>query len=128
MFCRCSTLETLKTIRYFRNIHIKIPNKLVNEKTRLSEELAKRRCDMLCETLNCNIHTAREIVAKNKEVIHFDDNLFSQNARFIKNYLKLSDLIEYPCLLTLQPSLLQHRYFSLKELGFCNVSPNYILR
>lgn len=89
---------------------------------------SKLRTESLSEILNCNIHTAREIISKIKGIPELSNYSFYLNASFCKEYLKLSDLIEFPSLLTLQPSLLQHRYFSLKELGFYHVTPGYLFR
>ena len=120
--------EPLKSVKEFRHARLKASNDVLKENVKISSELFKFRCQILCEILNCNIYTAREIISRNKDIVNFSHRNFCQNAKFIQKHLKLSDLIECPSLLTLQPSLLQHRYFSLVELGFHNVTPSYILR
>lgn len=120
--------EPLKIVKEFKHVRLKVSNDVLKESAKISNEIFKFRCEILCEILNCNIYTAREIISRNNQIVNFSHNNFCQNAKFIEKHLKLSDVIEYPSLLTLQPSLLQHRYFSLKELGFHNVTPSYILR
>lgn len=128
MFSCCHALEKLKVIKELKHVRSKVSHEIAKESIKSSEEIVKTRCQILCDFLNCNFYTAREIIAKNKQIIKLNHNSFLQNANFIKNFFKLSDLIEYPGLLTLQPSLLQHRYFSLKELGFSAVIPSSIFR
>lgn len=118
----------LRIAKEFKHVRLKVSNDVLKENVKISNEIFKFRCEILCEILNCNIYTAREIILRNKQIVNISHNNFCQNANFIKNHLKLSDLIEYPNLLTLQPGILQHHYFSLKELGFHNVTPSYILR
>lgn len=120
-------LHALKLMKEYKHVRFKTID--VSSTLKVSQkDLQSQRRDLLCDIFKCNTHTAREIVAKNKDIWELNHQDFQRNAKFCHEFFKLSDVIEYPWMLALQPSLFQHRYYSLKELGFRNITPNSILR
>ncbi|CAL1286181.1 unnamed protein product [Larinioides sclopetarius] len=116
-----------KNILGFKYIRFKSSQTTENKKV-VPKEIIALRTKKLSEVLDCSKHTARELVSRNHNILSIDFEQFIINATFCSKYLRLSDVIEFPCLMSLESSLLQHRYFSLKELGCSNLSAFNILR
>lgn len=115
-----------KTVFGFKYIRFK-SSLSKEQKTKINETVVNRS-NKLSEILDCSKHTARELISKNNNILALDADNFIRNATFCSKYFRFSDIIEFPWLISLESSLLQHRYFSLKELGCLNIAASHILR
>ncbi|XP_054720250.1 uncharacterized protein LOC129229894 [Uloborus diversus] len=93
-----------------------------------AKEALTIRIHKLSENLGCTALTARKIVSKNNQILALPSADFLRNTKFCREYFKLSDIVEIPFILSMNTSLLQHRYFSLIELGCTNVTAIHIMR
>ncbi|GFY75781.1 hypothetical protein TNIN_128691 [Trichonephila inaurata madagascariensis] len=115
-----------KTVFGFKYIRFKSSSS--GEQKIKTNEVVASRSNKLSEILDCSKHTARELISKNNNILVLDADDFIRNATFCAKHFRFSDIIEFPWLISLESSLLQHRYFSLKELGCLNIAASHILR
>ncbi|GFT01438.1 hypothetical protein NPIL_32931 [Nephila pilipes] len=108
--------------------YIRFKSSLSKEQIINTNEAIVNRTNKLSNILDCSKHTARELISKNNNILSLDSDHFIRNATFCGRYFRFSDIVEFPCLISLESSILQHRYYSLKELGCSNIAASHILR
>ncbi|XP_042905597.1 transcription termination factor 5, mitochondrial [Parasteatoda tepidariorum] len=124
----------LKSLSYGEKIflgykHIRLKSSAYSSLTELNlKEAVNCRITRLSEILDCTYFTAKKIVSHNSNIIAITSDTFLRNSEFCRKHLKFSDVVEFPLIISYNPSLLQHRYFSLMELGCSNISVSYIIR
>lgn len=117
-----------KSLFGYKCIRFKSKEQFMSSTATKTKDVLDVRLSKLAQMLDCTHYTAREIITRNSSILAMNFSEFLRNAKFCGQSLKLSDVVEFPCLLSMNSSLLQHRYLSLKELGCTNVSGSTILK